>query len=703
MGTSNPGSGFPLSDQITRDYKVIQLLGKGGMGEVYLAEQLRVGRRRVALKVLSRACSEDPEIIKRFENEASSAGRIHHRNVVMIYESRVTEDGQIYVVMEYVDGNCLRSEIEERGALPLDEIVEIAKQICAGLNTAHKLGIVHRDIKPDNLMLARDGGEDEDGKVFVKVVDFGIARLLEPGGGGGQTKTGVIMGTPFYMSPEQALGHTGDKIDARSDIYSLGMVVYQMLTGRVAFESDSWMQVMYKHINEQPLPPSQFRPELALFEEVERVVLKSLEKDRENRYSSVTEFATELERAYNRAKLAYPDAATMAYSPTALTEGLPFAATVIPNAVSPMVRVATIRDTAPPATEPEPVAVAAALAVPKIFWTRKSTIAALTVAVLLVLAGLVRFVILRGTERDKPDTVTSEASIRPSPMPAIETFSYDVLTVSPTGQLAETRRREARYFNEGLGDTLTVEMVEIPEGIYLMGAPPETQKDRHPNERPQHKVTLPMFYMSRTEVTQAQWETVSKLPKVSIEIDSNPSGFKGDAKMPVQSVSWSEGVEFCERLSRATGRTYRLPTEAEWEYACRAGTTTPFYFGETITAEIVNYDGNYPFGAGHKGTTRKQPVPAGSTAAPNAFGLNNMHGNMSEWCLDHWHDNYIGAPADGTTWEDGGNQGLRVFRGGSWDDGGDNCRSAFRNSYAPDVKLSFIGLRVVMVPRQAQR
>src|SRR5439155_12201000 len=144
---------------------------------------------------------------------------------------------------------------------------------------------------------------DEEGALIVKVLDFGIARLLGPGAGGSQTKSGVIMGTPFYMSPEQALGNTGDKIDARSDIYSLGMVVYQMLTGRVAFESDSWMRVMYKHIHEEPVPPSQLRPELASFGEVERVLLKSLEKDRKKRQSSVAEVATELEIAYNRARV----------------------------------------------------------------------------------------------------------------------------------------------------------------------------------------------------------------------------------------------------------------------------------------------------------------------------------------------------------------------------------------------------------------
>jgi formylglycine-generating enzyme required for sulfatase activity/serine/threonine protein kinase len=692
MDMNYRGSGFPLSDQILRDYKIIRLLGKGGMGEVYLAEQLRVGRRLVALKVLSRACSEDPEITKRFENEAASAGRINHRNVVMIYESRVTEDGQIYVVMEYVDGNSLRHEIAERGALPVDEIVEIAKQICAGLTAPHRLAIVHRDIKPDNIMLSRD----EEGTLIAKVLDFGIARLLEPGAEGAQTKTGVIMGTPFYMSPEQALGNTGDKIDPRSDIYSLGMVIYQMLTGRVAFESDSWMRVMYKHINERPVPPSQLRPQLSLFKELEQVVLKALEKDRDDRQQSVTELATQLEAAYNRAKAAMPEwSVTEAYGPTALSDGAPFAVTGSPLALG-----ATIRDASPPPAEVEPAA-AAPLPVPSSIWTRRNAVAALVVFTVLVAAALVLFVVMPGAEKPvRSETTSSAPPIRPSPMPAIETFEYDVLTVSPTGQLGETRRREAPYFEEDIGDPLTIAMVEIPGGSYLMGAPPQTQTDRHPNERPQHKVTLPMFYMSQTEVTQSQWIAVSKLPKVKRELQLNPSDFKGDEKIPVQNVSWWEAVEFCERLSKATGRTYRLPTEAEWEYACRAGTTTPFYFGDTLTAEIVNYDANYPFGAGPKGVTRKQPVPAGSTAAPNAFGLNNMHGNLSEWCLDSWHDNYIGAPTDGSNWEDGANYSLRVFRGGSWYDGGDNCRSAFRNSYAPDVRLGFIGLRIVMIPQK---
>lgn len=684
-------TGSVFSDQITRDYNILRLLGKGGMGEVYLAEQLRVGRRRVALKVLSRACSEDAEIVRRFENEAASAGRIHHHNVVMIYESRVTDDGQICVVMEYVDGTSLRQEIEERGALPLEEIVEIARQICAGLNVAHNLGIVHRDIKPDNIMLSRDEQES----LVVKVLDFGIARLLEPGEDGAKTKSGIIMGTPYYMSPEQALGNTGDKIDNRSDVYSVGMVVYQMLTGRVAFESDSWMRVMYKHINEQPAPPSQFRPELVSFQEFEREVLKSLEKDRENRHQTVTEFSTELETAYRLGRSRQSEAATMSYDPTIVSGEAPLTS-------RPDRPAATLTPSQPAAPTSDAVEVQAAPA--KVITSSrglsKPTIVGACVIAALLIAAIAVFIFVRpATGPVASEAASAAPAIRPSPMPAIQTFAFDVLTLKPTGQIANVRRAEARYFVEDLGSGLAIEMVEIPGGSYLMGAPPETQQDRHPNERPQHTVTLPTFFMSKTEITQAQWLVVSTLPKIKLDLNSNPSGFKGDSKLPVQNVSWWEAIEFCERLSIATGRKYRLATEAEWEYACRAGTTGPFYFGPTITAEFVNYDANYPFGAAPRGVTRKQPVSAGSTAAPNAFGLYNMHGNMAEWCMDQWHENYVGAPTDGRSWDDGGTESLRVFRGGSWYDGGDNCRSAFRNHYAPDVKLSFIGLRIVMVPQ----
>ncbi|HKQ05478.1 MAG TPA: SUMF1/EgtB/PvdO family nonheme iron enzyme [Blastocatellia bacterium] len=678
-----------LSEQITRDYRILSLLGKGGMGEVYLAEQLRVGRRRVALKVLSRACSEDPEIVKRFENEAASSGRIHHRNVVMIFESRASDDGQLYVAMEYVNGKTLRDEIQERGALPLAEVVEISKQICAGLSAAHRLGIVHRDIKPDNLMLMRD----DDGARVVKVLDFGIARLAEPGTAQSRTASGIIMGTPYYMSPEQALGSTGDKIDARSDIYSLGMVVYQMLTGRVAFESDSWMGVMYKHLHEPPLQPRELRPELGWYEEFEQAVLRALEKDRDKRPQTVSEFAEEMETAYRRAIAANPETVSAgAYDVTVAGLAPPF---MQATAAAQPARQQTVAPVAA-ATQAAGQATVAATA-PSALSNRRKTLA---IAGLLILAVMSAIYFLRSKPVATPqkvavDTVPAAAVARP--MPEIETFEFEVLTVEPSGHLNVPHRRSASYFSEDIDGEVSLDMVEIPGGAFKMGAPLETQRERKQSERPQRQIRVPGFFVSKYEITEAEWRAVARLPLVSRQLEENPSSFKGDGQMPVQNISWLDAVEFCERLSRATGRRYRLPTEAEWEYACAAGTQTPFYFGETITAELVNYDANYPYGAGPKGETRRRPISVGALSAPNAFGLYNMHGNVAEWCSDYWHDSYIGAPADASSWESRGDASVRVLRGGSYYDGGDDCRSSARTKDPADIRLPFIGFRVVMV------
>ncbi len=299
MISKDPAETKPiLSEQIKRDYNVIKRLGRGGMGDVYLAEQVRVGRRLVALKVLNQSWADNLQVVKRFEAEAATAGLIHHRNVVTIYDSRLTDDGQIYVAMEFVAGQTLREFMAERKRLPLDEVVEITKQICAGLTAAHKLGIVHRDIKPDNIMLV---GE-EDGSLAVKLLDFGIARLSESQSANINTKPGLILGTPAYMSPEQAAGSIGDQIDARSDIYSVAIVIYEMLTGRVIFEGDSWLAVLRQHLYEPPSPPSRFCEGDYLPPAVDRVIMNALAKDRGQRPQSAVEFVRALEEACREAQ-----------------------------------------------------------------------------------------------------------------------------------------------------------------------------------------------------------------------------------------------------------------------------------------------------------------------------------------------------------------------------------------------------------------
>ncbi|NEQ23918.1 MAG: formylglycine-generating enzyme family protein [Microcoleus sp. SIO2G3] len=197
-----------------------------------------------------------------------------------------------------------------------------------------------------------------------------------------------------------------------------------------------------------------------------------------------------------------------------------------------------------------------------------------------------------------------------------------------------------------------------------------------------------------TKTTPLPYPTLFRSFKVNIDLKSDPSNFKG-ANRPVERVFWNDAVEFCARLSKATGREYRLPSEAEWEYACRAGTTTPFHFGETITTDLANYDGNYTYGSGSKGQYRKQTTNVGSFP-PNAFGLHDMHGNVLEWCQDTWHENYNGVPTDGSAWvNENANQNIRTLRGGSWDFNPRVCRSASRDFDLPDFDLSTIGFRVV--------
>ena len=252
-------------------------------------------------------------------------------------------------------------------------------------------------------------------------------------------------------------------------------------------------------------------------------------------------------------------------------------------------------------------------------------------------------------------------------------------------------------FIQDLGFGVGLEMVYIPGGTFLMGAP-ETEEGSQDYERPQHYVNVKPFYMGKYTITQEQWEkVVYSCPPVARKLNSRPSFFQGD-KLPVEQVSWYDAVEFCARLEKKTGQKYRLPSEAEWEYACRAGSAKPFAFGDTITTDVVNYNGD-TYGNAPKGEYRERTTPVG-TFQPNAFGLYDMHGNVCQWCADTWHDDYEGAPNNGIAWISETNQPWKVLRGGSWLNAPRNCRSACRYYYygveRGDI-FDIFGFRVVCV------
>jgi formylglycine-generating enzyme required for sulfatase activity len=288
-------------------------------------------------------------------------------------------------------------------------------------------------------------------------------------------------------------------------------------------------------------------------------------------------------------------------------------------------------------------------------------------------------------------------------------------TPSPTRRLLISRQsHRGQFFAEPLNETTRLDMMQIPGGTFIMGSPSD-ELDNYSDEQPQHEVTVPAFFMARTPITQTQWRVVADYPTVDSDLDPEPSHFKGDNR-PVEQVSWDDATEFCRRLSQRTSRIYRLPSEAEWEYACRAGTKTPFHFGETLSDELANYcaqdeeigDRLYKgvYGRGLLGQYREETTDVGQFPA-NPFGLYDMHGNVWEWCEDDWHNSYEGAPIDGSAWVESVGEASpaeirtetgKLLRGGSWLNAPRYCRSAFRSDNLRDYRNVIVGFRVCCVP-----
>ncbi|GCA83842.1 serine/threonine-protein kinase pkn1 [Microcystis aeruginosa NIES-2522] len=317
---------------------------------------------------------------------------------------------------------------------------------------------------------------------------------------------------------------------------------------------------------------------------------------------------------------------------------------------------------------------------------------------------------ITGIKPRSPLELTSENSKTPNKEEQIkqilpvqsQTFTFETFTVNPNGKVSPPESKTARYYSEDLGNGITLEMVAIPGGTFTMGTEDEEIErlvkkfnwQGFRAERPQHRVTVSSFYMGRYPITQAQWKAIAATAKIDIDLETNPSRFKGD-ELPVERVNWYQATEFCKRLSRETKQEYRLPSEAEWEYACRAGTTTPFYFGETITGKFANYNASKTYAGEAKGEYREETTPVGQFP-PNAFGLYDMHGNVWEWCADTWHDNYDGAPTDGSVWIKNGDDNRSPLRGGSWCYYPYGCRSAYRLiSFRRDSYYLSVGFRVV--------
>ncbi|HZP03193.1 MAG TPA: protein kinase [Terriglobia bacterium] len=318
---------------IRAKYRILAQIGVGGMATVYKAHHLLLDEPR-AIKVILPELARDAEFARRFQNEAIAARKLNHPNAVRVDDLDIAEDGRPFIAMEFVAGDTLKSVIAQLGALPVTMVLDIAEQLCGALDAAHRIGLVHRDIKPENIVLI----PRRDASPLPKILDFGIARLREEVAGTGHhnptahnsglTRTGIVIGTPEYMSPEQALGKRGEQLDGRSDLYSLGIVMYEMLTGELPFQAESTVEMLLHHLKTRPRPPRHLKPNLGIPDLVSGIVMKALRKDRERRFSSAADMGRVIREARTGLRISpqsaqSPPSTLVATSPDALRSNPP--------------------------------------------------------------------------------------------------------------------------------------------------------------------------------------------------------------------------------------------------------------------------------------------------------------------------------------------------------------------------------------------
>jgi formylglycine-generating enzyme required for sulfatase activity/tRNA A-37 threonylcarbamoyl transferase component Bud32 len=635
---------------INNRYDVRCRMARGSFAEIYEAVDVEQGCT-VIIKALNTRLRGGPEaeieekLVSNFKQEAALLETLRHANIVQSFGQGAAKDRDgndfLFLTLEHLSGGNLHDYCRQ-WPLTLAETMRYFQPLCEALSVIHARGVVHRDIKPGNLVF--DANRDR-----LKITDFGVARMLNSGNARESTR----VGTDLYSPPEHHPNLDGrqEMLTPAADIYSLAKAIYTAMTGRLPNE------FRRKPIDRLP-------PELAMEPWGERllaVLRRATAHKVGERYASADGFWRDF------ASIAEADKSAASPEPDDATHPqikLPFVIATLIGALG----LTLVLQAAFAGLLPEPAG---------------SLIAVLAGAGISVSAAILLM-------RRRSATIAAAQPVHSS----LQSFTFDALIVDATGRIRQSRKGSARQFVEPLGEEIALEMVEVPDGKFRMGSP-NSEAGHTEHEEPQHSVRVASFFLGKFPVTQAQWRVVAGWPKVNLELNLDPSSFTGD-DLPVENISWRDAIEFCERLSRRTGRRYRLPSEAEWEYACRAGSQTPFHFGETIVPGLANYDYSIPYGRGPSGAGREQTSPAGGFGVANDFGLFDMHGNVWEWLADVWHHDYRGAPADGSAWLTDGDQGLQVVRGGAWFNAARLCRSAYRYWAPADTRGHNCGFRVAM-------
>ena len=707
--------GFMAGQEIgpqNRRYRLERLIGTGGMGQVWQATDLAThaelgSSEMVALKILPPQLTQSATHAKLLIEEATQARKLAHENIVRVYEwAQDPATASYFIIMECLDGEDLEHYLARQGALPLSAVQQLLHPVAEALAYAwekHKL--VHRDLKPGNVFLTAKGD--------VKLLDYGIASRVR----NADSSLALDMpnaGTQGYRAPEA--GANQRQPSPRLDVYAVAVMIYQMLEGRMPFDdmrSASHLPSAPQALNAQQWQVLQngfsLTPELrplsvqALLEGLERAAGPSAEElaeqarqeqarlaQQQKQAALAAEQAREEELRQARLRQEELDQRRKAEIQAAALEKqrqdklrreqeaqrhfeAEEARKLRKEALRGQLRARREADAATALQEHQEL-------------QRKAIVAKAEAAY------------RAEQERARREEASRAAAQQQAPAaPAAPAADHAEPVANAEGILRDD-------FLDGAGQG--PELVLIPSGRFQMGAhelehkaalqagSQQTWLDR---EKPQHWVGIERpFALARHPVSVGEWRAFVKATgweAGGAETDWDKPGFVQNEEHPVVGVSWNDAQLYLAWMSERTGRPYRLPSEAEWEYACRAGTRTAFNVGDTISTEQANYDGLYVYNGGPRGVYRGGTSPLG-TFAPNPWGLFDMHGNVWEWVQDVVHDNYEGAPVDGSAWEEGSDSSRRILRGGSWLYHPRYLRSALRNGYSTVLSNDIVGFRV---------
>ncbi|MBQ3340850.1 MAG: SUMF1/EgtB/PvdO family nonheme iron enzyme [Kiritimatiellae bacterium] len=676
--TIQPGAAGTL---LAGRYRIVRQLGQGGMGSVWLAEDTQLDGKLFAIKMLPSILVSNKRAYRQLKDEALVAMQLIHPNIVQI-RAFEENNGNPFLVMDYIDGvtlddylaDCCGDVLTQRrrdaeggdgraastrppsGGLSEGEVIRLLKPIAAALDYAHGEGVVHRDVKPANVMIRKDG--------HPFILDFGIAREIE------ETMTRVTgklsSGTLLYMSPEQLRGLPPKK---EQDIYSFAAMVYECLMGEPPFSRG---QVEYQILNEQPEP---LDPHFAK----SGSVMQGLAKKPEDRPSTCAAVVEEQRDESPRERAGDPGRVDSCLEATtgkkrAGSGALPEytqADCIRLMADAKVAQRHAARFSGDPACKMEIQEIEDDFVrADAIFAEKQWALAAECYARIVERGKKLEEGVARRTAEENARRETEARARRDA-----EARKW---------QEAAERARLAALPKTGDVKPLTLpggakmEMIYVGPGSFVMGSP-QSEEVRDDDEA-QHRVTLTKgFWLGKYEVTQEQWQSV---------MGDNPSHFKGD-RNPVECVSWEDCQRFIEKVNARLNCGARLPTEAEWEYACRAGTATAYFWGNALNGDKANCDDTFPCGTTLKKRWRQRTTQVGSYEA-NPWGFYDMHGNVWEWCND-WHGSYGGNATDPQGPASGGG---RVLRGGGWFNNARNCRSACRNWFQPGGRDSNCGFRL---------